>query len=128
MGFFSWKAADTDQSISNIYSERGALAIYLVTPDDEFIFEPAYEGYGVFGGKDAYMLLTQWNVPEQCTGDVEHDRHIGIMLGDDVKYPLKFAVSKIPYNHLSASAECEYQGYFYDDKEEGTETNDKDYE
>ena len=60
MGFFSWKTSDTDESISNASSERGALPCYLLIPK-EFgggsIYEDKYEGYGMFGGRDAYALV-----------------------------------------------------------------------
>lgn len=119
MGFFSWITSDTNKSISNAYTKRGALPVYLLIPK-EFgggaIYEDDYEGYGEFGGEDAYDLLAQWNAPEKCTGDVEHDRLVGIDLayGDEpVKYPLKFVETEVPYETVQASADCPDQGYFY---------------
>ena len=63
---------------------------YLLSPDGEVYEEEEYEGYGVYGGKDAYALLAQTNIeavrewtnnPEwEPTGDNEEDRHIGIDL------------------------------------------------
>ena len=114
MGFFSWKTSDTKKSISNRYSVRGALPVYLITPYNEKIFEPNYEGYGVFGGQDAYALLAKWNCPEKCNGDVGHDRYIGILLkAKELKYPLKFAEdSGFNYEDLEAAENCPEQGYF----------------
>ena len=57
MGFFSWITSDTHESISNAYSDRGALPVYLYCPDGTKIYEPDYQGYGDFGGHDAYALL-----------------------------------------------------------------------
>ena len=39
MGFFSWKTSDTNKSISNKYSDRGALPVYLYCPDQGFFYD-----------------------------------------------------------------------------------------
>lgn len=120
MGFFSWKTSDTHKSISNRYSAKKALPVYLITPSNEKIYEPNYEGYGIFGGYDAYALLGQWNKPELCTGDEDHDRDVGIECEienrqkGNLKYPLKFAENpKNNYEDLPPAESCRYQGYFY---------------
>lgn len=122
MGFFSWLTSDTHESISNSSSSRGALPVYLVTPDNEHIFEPNYEGYGVFGGFDAYALLAKWNAPEKCTGDTEHDRSVGIGIefsGEPISFPLKFSTSKTSrYESLPPAETCPYQGYFYEEEDD----------
>lgn len=61
MGFFSWKTSDTDTSISNSYSIRGALPVHMITEDGQVFTEEEYEGYGVFGGKDIYELIAEMN-------------------------------------------------------------------
>lgn len=64
MGFFSWLASDTGRSISNCYSNRGALPVYLLVPNEfggEAIYEEKYDGYGEFGGCDVYELVAKWN-------------------------------------------------------------------
>ena len=69
MGFFSWKTCDTRRSISNAYSDRGALPCKVLIPleyqsefnNQKFIFEDCYEGYGTFGGYDIYDLIAKWN-------------------------------------------------------------------
>lgn len=62
MGYFSWKTQDTNQSISNRDSVRGALPVYMVNPKTgESYFEPDYDGYGRFGGKDYYELVAELN-------------------------------------------------------------------
>jgi len=68
---------------------------YLMSPDGEVYEEKNYEGYGVYGGKDAYALLAQTNVeavrewftPDmpnmhdwEPTGDNDEDRMLGIDL------------------------------------------------
>ena len=131
MGVFSWKTSDTKRSISGRDSSRGAFPVYLVTPQNEKILETQYEGYGIFGGYDAYALLAKWNKPEFCNGDVEHDRGIGITIGcyDEenarLRYPLKFAENpNANYNELPPAERCEYQGYFYWDDQEDEEWED----
>lgn len=129
MGFFSWLTSDTHESISNKYSNRGALPVYLYCPDGTKIYEPDYDGYGRFGGHDAYALLAQWNCPGLCCGDEEKDRSIGISIENrKLKYPLKFAESDgYTYEELEPAVGCPEQGYFYPDPEEDY-IEDEDYE
>jgi len=47
MGFFSWKTMDTDTSISNNYSSRGALKVDMLDDKGNVWTESDYEGYGV---------------------------------------------------------------------------------
>lgn len=63
MGFFSWKTQDTCRAIPNIYQNvRPTFTVYMVDPRDGTKYEEsAYEGYGVFGGKDFYELLAELN-------------------------------------------------------------------
>lgn len=125
MGFFSWKTSDTDKSVSNSYSSRGVFTVYLLDNKGNKYREDNYEGYGVFGGKDAYQLVAEMNCPEKCTGDIEHDRLIGIELsfgkeGQEVNpdYPIKIVESsEIGYDQVNESESCPDQGYFYDDCE-----------
>lgn len=119
MGFFSFKTSDTKKSISNVYARGGALPVWLLEPNGNKVFEKHYQGYGVFGGKDVNALLAQWNVPERCNGDVEHDRLIGIDLKyqepEKIKYPIKLVEDgNLNYDEVEASADCKYQGYFYE--------------
>lgn len=118
MGFFSWKTSDTKKSISNRYSVKKALPVYLITPENEKIYEPNYEGYGVFGGNDVFVLLARWNVPDLCTGDDSKDRLVGLDLRfktpEKIKYDLKFSeTDDVKYEDLDVAENCEFQGYFY---------------
>lgn len=93
MGQFSWHAQDTHRPI---YSTEGhQRPVTLVGPDGQQWTETAYEGYGVFGGKDYYELVAELNAPEQCTGNLQHDRCLGIDIvydGDwiDPLNPIRF--------------------------------------
>jgi len=68
MGFFSWKTADTQRSIANMYSSRRTFPVHVLCPDGMVITELYYEGYGKFGGRDIYALVAIWNTPEQLYG------------------------------------------------------------
>ena len=64
MGFFSWKTADTKESIANIHSthENAGMIVYLIQPNGQkAIMEQDYEGYEEFGGVDAYEWLALQN-------------------------------------------------------------------
>ena len=95
MGFFSWKTADDDQSIYNRYSECGARPVYLIQPEGRpAILEPNYEGYGIFGGTDAYVWLARENLPAEKLAPYPDDadlstvtvRSIGITLAFGYKF------------------------------------------
>ena len=122
MGFFSWMTADTAKSISNIYAEedygKKCHTVYLLQPNGaDAIEEASYEGYGVFGGVDAYAWLAVANGVASETDTEDEQRTKGIELafsGEDYNYPLKFSFNKSAvYEDLPASADCPNQGFFY---------------
>lgn len=83
MGFFSWLTADDKVSVSSSYSSRGAKTVHLLQPNGQPpITEADYEGYGVFGGVDAYVWLARTNMPAtDLVGlDEEKIRDIGCAL------------------------------------------------
>lgn len=131
MGFFSWKTSDTDKSISNTNSSRGPLSVYVLCPDGSKLYEPQYEGYGVFAGRDVYALVAQWNAPEKCKDEQgnwlsdEEVRDLGIDLAcydkDNarLKFPIKIVENgKLNYEQVGPAMSCDLQGYFYDDDDE----------
>lgn len=62
MGFFSWLTADTKETIANTYTDKHREeGVYLLCPDGSKIHEPFYEGYGIFGEQNAYVLLGRQN-------------------------------------------------------------------
>lgn len=84
MGFFSFKTCDTNESIANIHSCKPVRTVYLLQPNGEPpIAEPAYQGYGVFGGVDCYEWLAKMNfgdgsltmlaINADCGGYYEND-------------------------------------------------------
>ena len=144
MGFFSWRTMDTDKSISNNYSSRGAFKVDMLDDKGNVWTESNYEGYGVFGGKDFYELLAEMNgfvsqkgLSYELHGEAYTDeaRSYGISLafkdngsGDHtfaVKYPnLVEKANGWTYNHYGPDS-CSDQGYFYSD--ETDEDEDYDY-
>jgi len=73
MGFFSWMTADTNESIASRHSNRPCKPVYLLQPgEQEPIEETAYEGYGVFGGTDAYEWLARNNLSDEEIAKIEN--------------------------------------------------------
>lgn len=74
MGMFSWFTSDTEQQIV-VDNTRNII----MTGKDGQIFEQrdAYEGYGVFGGKDFYEYLAELN-------EITPTREAGISLAFDI--------------------------------------------
>lgn len=121
---FSWECAVSGEDIMNEYSDNGATPCVLVCPDDSIIEEDNYNGYGIFGGRDAYALLSEWNDPELHDDPVmedgandgeRRDKGISIAFGDKpVEYPLKFVLKKHytgqTYADLATSGIADGQG------------------
>ena len=61
MGFFSFKTSDTQKSIPNACSNKGTFPVHMITEDGQVFTEEEYEGYGVFGNKDIYVLIGEMN-------------------------------------------------------------------
>lgn len=66
MGQFSWRTQDTDVPIWNDWDKYGdQQTIHMVDPRDGTDYkEEAYEGYGVFGGRDFYDLFAEINLKQ----------------------------------------------------------------
>ena len=107
MGFFSWKTADTKESIPSCHSSRETFEVTLLAPDGRKWTEDYYEGYGVFGGKDVYELLAELHGQE--------GRGAGITLDKEgIKYPIKIVRNgDLDYDDVGASERCPDQGFFY---------------
>lgn len=108
MGMFSWKCAVSGISVANVNvglnSEQSKC--YLVTPEKTY-YEPAYQGYGVFGGFDVYELL----------GDGDRNKGIKLDSKDRGNFKIKVVLKKFytgqNYDELKISNSCEYQGSSY---------------
>lgn len=119
MGMFSWITQDSDRSIANQYSGRSTFTVYMYDDKGNKWKENDYEGYGVFGGKDYYELLSEMNGGPS-------DRSIGIDMaysGDnDIKYP-NLAESPNWKWRNEKPENCRYQGYFYGSGDEDEDDN-----
>ena len=136
MGLFSWNTCDTNRSISCEESDRGTFKVHMITPDGRVFTEENYEGYGEFGGKDFYELLSELN---GCGSEREDGIDLCFLnngSGDNtpgVIYP-KFVEDlrgdvKSLYNSLPNPTSCEFQGFFYQNEDEddwGYDEDEKD--
>lgn len=61
MGFSSFLTNDTQRSISNRYTSRGALPVVMCDNKGNHWEEVAYEGYCSFGGMSYFVLLAYMN-------------------------------------------------------------------
>ena len=74
MGFFSWMTADSGESIMNTYSGYRTETVYMLSPGGgERHREDNYEGYGVFGGVDAFVHLARTNLPAERLAGLDED-------------------------------------------------------
>lgn len=110
-GFYSWLTADNDVSISNKHSKYGALPVKMIDNKGNEYIEKAYEGYGVFGGKDYYDLMAEMN------GMTREELNQGNYSYDDSRL-IKPKIVSIDctksYNELPDNKNCPSQGYFYE--------------
>lgn len=123
MGFFSWKTSDTNRSISNAYSSRGALKVTMLMPNGDKFTEETYEGYGVFGGIDFYEAVYELNKDnpkfEHILSQGWENRFKGIMMLSDKEANREFAISpklvedgSLNWSDVKNSETCKSQGYF----------------
>jgi len=80
MGQFSFLTQDTGTSVSSMKPAN----VYLTSPSGQVWHETSYKGYGVFGGKDIYELLSELNGGKSC-----RDEGIGMAYegADGTEYP-----------------------------------------
>ena len=66
MGIFSWIAQDSNRSVKVHYKNRRKNVYYLWDNEGNCWKEDEYWGYGVFNGKDYFVLLYEMNLPPEC--------------------------------------------------------------
>ena len=128
---------DTDESIPNVYSNRPAFSVTLIDDKGNKWTETAYDGYGIFGGMDYYVLLAKMNrdllkkIKESKLNfkDTEKVRDMGI----DLEFDDDEAVKKqITWPNLVRNPggwewknqepeSCPDQGFFYESEEDEEE-------
>ena len=113
MGFFSWLTQDTGKSIANSYSARNPFTVFMHDDKGNKYREDYYEGYGVFGGKDYYVLLAEMNGIVESDEDLMRQEGLSLAFsGELCKFPnLTEAEDWEWVDHKPE--DCEYQGFFY---------------
>lgn len=85
VGYFSWLTGDTKESIPVAgYEYDEPRPVFMLRPFGMSSYrEDSYDGYGNFGGKDAYELLAEMNLnPDIAAKMSESDlRSAGVALG-----------------------------------------------
>ena len=116
MGFFSWKCAECNESVSNKWSDRPDDSdCQLVTPS-EIYHDKAYDGYGVFSGVDVYELLGGGVGDDVRIKSIETYHN-----GDRGLLPFKIKIVHTrcagkSYDELNESENCPEQGFFYEEE------------
>ena len=113
MGQFSWMFADKN----NKQALNEGCPAYVALPDGGYIYEPCYDGYGNFGGKDIYDLVADWN-REYLAKHPEHDVGSHDMYGREIAFPVcrhswywKYADLKLTPEEVVKQADLyEYRG------------------
>ena len=128
MGFFSWIAQDTNEPIYITgYQQPGyeQRTYYMWDNKGNSWKEQSYEGYGMFGGKDYYVLLAELNriYGEDVTEEQKRNEGIAIEFGsnhDGIVFPNLTETSiwkwknKQPVYHSNQGC---YEGYEDEDDE-----------
>jgi len=133
-GQFSWMTQDTGQQIGS--EEENTIPVYMFDNTGKYYYEPNYDGYGVFGGKDYYELLDQMN-----GGKGDRDRGIDLAFDkEETSSPLLFPAlvtspSNFNYKNHDFTKEAEsdpnqswYAEPEYDEEDEFYSRDDEDEE
>lgn len=118
MGFFSWMTQDTNKSIPSVYSNRKPFKVCMTDDKGNRWIENEYDGYGEFGGKDYYELLSEMNGGVSDRGEGIRLAFAGHPNGDNhnVKHPNLSEDENWEWRNDIPEG-CPDQGYFYDDGE-----------
>lgn len=129
MGQFSWLCSVCGEQILNNSKHEDHNQAILVTPKGKHI-EPDYEGYGVFGGVDAFTWLAcEFNnedVINEDHKDNEEMRQFGIRLEHSELVTVNKGIRLVHrccyegqgYDELANSENDPNQGWLYEDEEE----------
>lgn len=118
MGLFSWLTQDTGETIPCSGQEVKPLITVTLRDDKGNTWtESEYEGYGVFGGKDYFVLMAEMNGIVDGTDDEKRDKGIDLYYdekAEGVKYPNLNKHSTTEWKNEQPQ-DCPNQGYFYYD-------------
>lgn len=113
-GFFSWLTADTQESISNKYSARGALSVVMLDCDNNAYIEENYAGFGVFGGVDYFESLAGTNGLKDRAEAVEIYTLSPYKITNTIKFiTLSGFENGLTYKKVGNSEICKNRGYLY---------------
>lgn len=126
MGFFSWITKE-GKSICNKYSNYRTFEVHMVSPkeiDGKLVWtEDDYDGYGVFGGKDYYVLLAEINDLGGKDDDEKRSKAIDAYYDKERCKSLLYPILtenpnyKRGFSYADRNESCEGQGYWYDEAE-----------
>ncbi|MFP8488786.1 hypothetical protein ACKGJO_06760 [Gracilimonas sp. Q87] len=110
MGLFSFKTNDTERSIPTTPSDREPFPVTMTDNKGNKWHEPAYYGYGEFGGKDIFELIAEMNGKET--------RDEGIVLHHSDEKALSPNLTEDPDREWvdEPLTDCPHQGFFYPDE------------
>lgn len=124
MGYFSFKTADTGETIWNMHSAQsrdGTRPVFLLQPGGQApLREESYNGYGDFGGVDVFVWIGQNNLPDKRLAtmsqdqirDAGHAMFFGRDGAPEMAFPPKFSFDEnADYYRFPASPMCDTQGY-----------------
>ena len=115
MGFYSWLTSDTGEPIPNTHqTEKEVFPVKMLGPNGEVFYEPAYDGFGVFGGKAFYEFLAEINGLEgyEAGLNLAHPRG-GREKQPHIKPKIVRAECETPWEELPDSDNDPCQGFFY---------------
>jgi len=129
MGCFSWIAQDTDKPIYiDGYQKPGyeQRTYYMWNNKGNYWKETSYEGYGMFGGKDYYVLLAEMNrvYDEDITDERKREdgiqiefssNHDGIIFPNLTETKIWKWINKKPCGHHNQGC---YESFDDDDDDE----------
>lgn len=114
MGFFSFKTQDTRRSIANNASRRPTFNVYMVDNKGNQYHEPSYSGYGIFGGKDYYILMAEMNGLYDESDQRMRSLAIDLYYNPkpDTLFPNLYAKPGKSWRNKRPE-DCKHQGFFY---------------
>lgn len=118
MGFYSFKTLD-GESIRNAFSSKGAFKVFMIDNKNKVYPEFAYQGYGVFGGKDFFVLVYEMNTRKKIDSDnkkefeMAKEKGTKIFYSDDKNAIFPIFSKKVVKWKNEKPEPCEKQGYYY---------------
>lgn len=105
--FVTWECAISGECIEDTHITENPDAVVFITPKG-IVVETYYQGFGQFGGIDAFAWLAEFNkLPKKYATRREDGKHAK---DEDIKFPIKIVKKKYykgqKYDELPASGFC----------------------